>query len=153
MDRSALALVYRHIIEGYDIPTPAGMLRIKPEAASLQPGAVPYSLATNLAHALLWQDIWLEKLAGKPRRPQMEVWTNDFRVPAESEFPGLKKRFLAGLNEALKITESEPFDHKLPTDEEAIDALIRIAVHGAYHIGQMNLIKRTVRAGLDSDSG
>ncbi|MBV6458341.1 MAG: hypothetical protein HONBIEJF_01468 [Fimbriimonadaceae bacterium] len=147
MDRTVLALVLRHIIEGYDIPTPAGMLRIKAGTASIQPDHVPYSLATNLAHALLWQDIWLEKLAGKPRRPQMEVWSNDFRVPEESEFPVLKKRFLAGLNEALRLTESDPFDHKLPTDEEAIDALVRIAVHGAYHIGQMNLIKRTVRAG------
>lgn len=146
MDRSILVLVFRHIIEGYDIPTPAGMLRIKPEVAAVKPVHVPYSLATNLAHALFWQDIWLEKLSGKPRRPQMEVWKNDFRVPEESEFPAVKKQFLAGLSEALRIAESDPFDHRLSSDEEAVDALIRIAVHGAYHLGQMNVIKRTVRA-------
>lgn len=146
MDRRALVEVFTHIIEGYDIPTPAGMLRIKAEAASVKPDHVPYSLATNLAHALLWQDIWLTKLAGKPLPPQMEVWRNDFRVPAEDEFPGLKKRFLSGLTEAMRIAGSDPFDHQLPSDEEAVETLVRIAVHGAYHVGQMNLIKRTVRA-------
>lgn len=142
MDRAALVQVFDQLIGGYDIPTPAGMLRLRAETAAQTPGTAPYSLLTNLAHANLWQSLWLKKLAGEPRPPSMEVWANDFREPDPSEWKSLRAAFLDGLAEARRIAASEPFEHRLPTDAEAVETLIRIAVHGAYHCGQMNLLKR-----------
>lgn len=72
----------------------------------------------------------------------MQEWSNDFRVPEASEWAGLRKEFLDGLAQARAIAASEPFAHKLNSDAEAVETLIRIAVHGAYHCGQMNLLKR-----------
>ncbi len=145
MDRSALAEVFKQIIEGYDIPTPAGMLRVKREDVAILVEPLPYSLLTNLAHANLWQRLWLASLKGGSRKAGMEEWKNDFRIPDPSEWNALRKEFLEGLLEAQRIAASEPFDHKLQSDQEAVEKLVKIAVHGAYHCGQMNLLKRAIK--------
>lgn len=146
MDRSALPMVFDHILGGYDIPAPEGMLKVKRDAANEQIEPAPYSLATNLAHAVLWQRFWLGKLAGGRKKSNMTEWRDDFRVPEPEEWEGLRREFVKGLKEARRIAASEPFDHKCTDDTEAIDTLTRIAVHGAYHCGQMNLLKRMSRA-------
>lgn len=140
-----LATVFDHILQGYDIPKPDGMLKVSEDDAFADLEPIPYSLATNLQHAVVWQRFWLEKLAGGRRKSGMEEWRNDFRVPDRSEFRALRTEFLEGLTRARTIADSSPFEHSLPTDDEAIDTLVRIAVHGAYHLGQMNLIKRAAR--------
>lgn len=145
MDRSALVLIFDHILEGHDIPTPEGMLKVKAEAAATQIEPAPYSLLTNLAHATLWQRFWLQKLAGGKRSSTMKEWKDDFRVPDAEEWEGLRREFLEGLKEARRIAASDPFDHQIKDDGEAIDTLVKIAVHGAYHCGQMNLLKRMAR--------
>jgi uncharacterized damage-inducible protein DinB len=145
MDRSALVLVFDHLIQGFDIPRPAGMLKVSGPTANRQLPDLPYSLATNLAHTLVWQEFWLAKLNGGRRKAGPQASHNDFRVPSPDEFPRLRRQFLEGLDRARAVAASEPFDHKLPTDEEAVDTLVRIAVHAAYHVGQMNVLKRSAR--------
>ncbi len=121
------------------------MLKVKREDAANQVDSAPYSLLTNLAHATLWQRFWLEKLSGGRKKSTMKEWKDDFRVPDPEEWEGLRREFIEGLREARRITVSDPFDHRCADDEEAIDTLVKIAVHGAYHCGQMNLLKRMVR--------
>lgn len=146
MDRKAVALLYRQIMEGWDIPTPAGMLRLKAESAALDLPGMPYSLLTNLNHTVYWQRLWLATLHGEPKPSGMAVWTGDWRVPDVGEWTALRAEFLAGLDEARRIAESSPFDHRLPDDDKAVEVLVAIAIHAAYHLGQMNLLKRAARA-------
>ncbi len=134
-----LAQVFDHILEGYDIPKPEGMLKISEDQAFAELPPIPYSFATNLQHAVLWQRFWLQKLAGGRKKSGMEEWKNDFRIPDRSELKDLKREFVDGLALARSIAATEP------TDPEVIDTLVRIAVHGAYHLGQMNLMKRAAR--------
>lgn len=103
---------------------------------------MPYSILENLAHTVYWQDIWLLRLSGKKKSVGMKEWTADWQSPDPSEWDSYRARFLAGLGEALMIAESEPFDHAMNSDEEAEKTLIQIAVHAAYHCGQINLLKR-----------
>lgn len=152
MDRAALVKVFDHIIEGADIPTPRGMLRINIDDANDTLPGLPYSVATNLAHAVLWQEFWLKKLAGGPRYSSNNEWKQDFRIPDADEWPDLRQRFVEGLERARAIAASEPFDHQAANDDEAVETLVRIAVHGAYHCGQMNLLKRAHRASKKSKS-
>lgn len=142
MDLTALALVFTHILEGYDIPAPEGMLKVSKERAAVKHEDIPYSLLTNLAHAVLWQTFWLNKLAGGRKKSNMTEWKDDFRVPDPSEFPELKKQFIEGIKQAKAVAESSPFEHQCDSDDEAIDCLCRIAVHAAYHCGQLSLLKR-----------
>ena len=138
-----LELVFTHIIEGYDIPTPEGMLKVSEKPANELLLPLPYSLAENLWHTVYWQDLWLAKLAGEPTPSPMETWTADWKTPDKKEFKQLRKNFLEGLQQAKAMCQS---GHYQVDEETARDLLTRIAVHASYHIGQMNLIKRTVRS-------
>ncbi len=144
MNREILVQVFDQILEGWDIPTPAGMLRVKVENAAIKHPDAPYSLLTNLAHAVLWQDFWIQKLSGGRKNSNMIEWKNDFRIPESREWKGLRTRFLEGLKQAREMAASEPFSHQSNSDQEAIQTLVQIAVHGAYHCGQMNLLKRII---------
>jgi uncharacterized damage-inducible protein DinB len=150
MDRSAVAELFRQIIEGDDIPTPLAVMKIKAADAVREFDSLPYSLATNLAHAVLWQRLWLSALKGGKAKSGMAEWKDNFRVPEPSEWDALRKEFLQGLGEADRIAKSEPFDHHMATDELAVEYLLKIAIHASYHLGQMNLIKRAARKAAKS---
>jgi hypothetical protein len=113
---------------------------VKAEAAVRVLPLMPYSLATNVAHADIWNRLWLAKLEGKPK---FNPWP-DFPKVAEEEWPGVRDGFLENLNRAYEIACSEPFTHNCRTDKTASKTLLKIAVHSAYHVGQMRLIKRAL---------
>jgi uncharacterized damage-inducible protein DinB len=140
-----LAAVFDQILDGWDIPKPEATLKVSEDDAYTDFEPIPYTLATNLHHAVLWQRFWLNKLAGGRRKSGMQEWKNDWRVPDRTEFRALRAEFLEGLAQARQIAASDPLEHSLPTDDEAIETLIQIAVHGAYHLGQINLIKRSAK--------
>jgi uncharacterized damage-inducible protein DinB len=143
---SGLAEAFTHLIVGYDVPAPSGMLKVsRTNAAETVPG-LPYSLLTNLHHTVVWQRFWLAKLKGGARKSGPEQWRLDWRVPPPEEWETLREEFLVGLEEARRIAASDPMDHCLPTDAEATDTLCRILVHASYHVGQMNVLKRAGRA-------
>ena len=121
---------------------PASVLRgIKPEDAAKLPPGFKYSLLTLVEHTDFWQRIWLAGLRGG-KRPDM---TKDWRIPSPEEWPTVRQSFLGGLEEAVAIASAEPFVHKKRSDENAVNTLLKIAVHDAYHVGQFVLLKRAVR--------
>lgn len=145
MDFGSLEMVFEHILQGYDIPKPDAVLRISGKRAAQRLEELPYSLLTNLQHAVLWQRFWLGKLQGGRRHSGMEEWRNDFRVPEVAEFSSLRAEFLAGLQEAYAICRKEWEPAAGVTEKETAFALSQIAVHAAYHLGQMNLLKRALK--------
>ncbi|RMG24536.1 MAG: DinB family protein [Armatimonadetes bacterium] len=140
-----LVQLFDQILEGKDIPTAEGVLRVKREDAEAELPPLPYSLLVNLAHAVHWQDLWLNQLEGKPNPPIQEVWRTDWRRPDASEYPALRKRFVEGLRRARALAGEEFASHRCESDEKAAEVLLRIAIHASYHIGQMNLLKRALR--------
>ena len=147
MDLNHLDRLFQQIQEGWDIPTPQGLLRVKREDAAKTGSSLPYSMVKNLAHAVYWQDLWLRSLAGEPRPSSMEVWKNDWRDPDSSEWESLRKRFIDGLQKARDNCGEEFKNHKKETDEKAVDTLLAIAIHATYHMGQLNVLKRTLKSG------
>lgn len=146
MSAGGLVEAFTHLIDGYDVPAPRAILKVSRASASMAVPGLPYTLLTNLHHTVVWQRFWLAKLQGGPRKSGPEQWRLDWRVPDDSEWEGLRAEFLAGLDEARRVAASEPMDHALATDAEAVDALCRILVHASYHVGQMNVLKRAGRA-------
>jgi hypothetical protein len=141
---TSIALMFEQILVGWDIPTPDSLLKVSEERAAIRLPGHPYSLLTNLAHALLWQEHWLAKLEGRPRKTRPELYAGDFRVPEPGEFKAIRAEFVEGLRRAKSIAESRPFRHSAESDRNAEELLIAIAVHGAYHLGQINLLKRNL---------
>jgi len=142
---SDLATVFDQILGGFDIPDPESCLKVSGSAANARIEPIPYTIAENLAHALMWQSFWLAALQGGRSKSSMTEWKQDWRKPEPSEWHDLRARFIEGLREARRLAASDPLDHKMASDQEAIGILTRIAVHGAYHLGQINLIKRAGR--------
>jgi uncharacterized damage-inducible protein DinB len=141
MDPKTAAELLRQIKTGKDIPPAGPLLKITSAQAAIQMDNSPYSIATNLAHTVFWQQLWLDRLAGRPTKSFLEDW----KVPAETEWTAIRSRFLEGLDEAIYIAESEPFSHKMKSDADAVSTLIQIAIHDSYHLGQINLLKRQLR--------
>lgn len=143
MSQPVLVELFDQILTGRDIPKPVSFLRIRPDLAATRLDGLPYSILANLAHAVLWQSHWLDKLSGRPTRPVFELWREDFREPDPSEFSSLRRQWELGLVEARAIAAGEQA-HRLSSDEEAAGILLQIAVHASYHIGQMKLLKRAL---------
>jgi hypothetical protein len=147
--RAVVRELFRQIIDGTDIPAAESLLRnVTPEKAAIKLDNMPYSILTNLAHADFWQQIWLDRLHGKRARRITEDW----KAPAAGEWPQVRASFLANLGRASEIAAAEGFDHRMKSDEIAIKTLLQIAIHDAYHLGQVNLLKRGLRlAGKEAD--
>lgn len=136
----------RQVVEGHDFSSPRGLLNsIKADTAVKIPPGAPYSIATNVAHTLIWQDIWMCRLRGD-KLPKV-VMGQDFPQVSAEEWPDIRKRFCDGLDEAHEIAHREPFTHGAKSDELAIQTLFKIANHGSYHIGQVQLLKRLLKHG------
>jgi hypothetical protein len=145
MDLTVLDRLYLQIQEGWDIPTPKGLLRVKRDDAAVTLPGMPYSMVKNLAHAVYWQELWLGALEGASRPANMEVWRNDFRDPDPSEWEDLRKRFVEGLAKAREYCGERFKEHRRKSDEDAVNTLLAIAVHASYHMGQINVLKRALK--------
>lgn len=131
--RDDLREVFEQLAEGRDFPSPSGLLGgVSAARAERRREGMPYSLADNLAHAARWQEEWLAKFDGE-KRP---VGGDDWRPAEPGEYAGLRARFVEGIDRAAKLAER---DDLTPGDRVR---LVRIALHAAYHLGQMNLLKR-----------
>lgn len=132
----------RQVVEGADFePASSTLKTVKAaDAVTVLPG-MPYSLATNVAHADIWNRLWLARLEGKPKFNPFP----DFPEVSEADWPNVRASFLENLNRAYEIACAEPFTHHCKSDESARNTLLKIGVHTAYHIGQMKLLKRALR--------
>ena len=67
-----------------------------------------------------------------------------FRLILEG-WDAVRKSFLKNLARAHAIAKAKPFKHKMKSKDMAIRNLLNLAVHDAYHIGQITLMKRVLR--------
>jgi len=137
-----VAEAMRQMFEGADFTDPEKLVRrISAETACRKPEGFPYSLATNVYHCDIWNRVWLARVKGLPKVNPFP----DFLVVEPGEWPQVRDSFVDGVREAYQIASAEPFVHSHRTDEAAKKLLLKIAVHTAYHLGQINLLKRMLR--------
>lgn len=145
MDAATVAETLRQVIEGTDFASTKRLVNIKADLACAVKEGFPYSIATNIWHCDYWNRLWLAKLQGT-KRPTGNIWAEDWQVPQPSDWKEVKVRFLANLARAHQIASAQPFTHAMKSDEEAVKVLNQIAVHTAYHVGQVALLKRILKA-------
>ncbi len=137
-----VARMLQQILEGWDIPTPSGALRVREDAALRQVPGVPYSLATNLAHACRWQRLWLGSLGLGPLQDWRQVCREDFRAARPGEWPSDRREFVEGLRAAYQFA----LEQGDSLEEKSLDTLMKIAIHAAYHLGQCNALRKIEKA-------
>lgn len=132
-----MADMFEQIISGEDISEVSGLLSSLTVAeASVQLPNTPYSIVTLLYHADYWQKIWLNRIEGSPKPKVLKDWL----IPAATEFDNISESFLNNLHRAHKIAKSWPIEHKMKSESIALHVLISLAIHDAYHIGQIQLL-------------
>ncbi len=141
MNSEALVDLFDQIISGEDIPKIGFLLgRLTPDQAALQLEGMPYSILTNLAHADLWQVIWMNRILGLKRPSFREDW----RVPPAEEFLVVRESFLTNLAKARDLAAAWPIDHKMKSGDAVLHTLGSLAIHTSYHIGQIKLMARAI---------
>lgn len=145
MDAANVAEALRQVIEGTDFASAKRLVNIKSGLACELRDGFPYSIATNIWHCDYWNRLWLARLQGT-KRPAGNIWAEDWQQPEPGDWKETKDRFLANLNLAHELASTQPFQHAMKSDEEAVKLLNQIAVHTAYHVGQVALLKRILRA-------
>jgi hypothetical protein len=144
--QAILAELLRQMVEGADFDTASAMLKsVNGQKAVLVPLNCPYSIATNIAHAEQWQRSWLNPMKGLP---PFDVYKHgkDFPIIKPEEWPAVRQRFIDGLDDAYRFATSEPFAHHAKDDASAQRRLMKTALHGSYHLGQVKLLKRIISA-------
>src|SRR2546430_245285 len=90
----------KQLVEGYDFEPPGRMIAdLTAEQATVRREGWPYSIAGLVAHALYWQDIWLDGIAGRPNKHKRGSKA-DWPHVAEEEWESVRDRFLAGMEVA-----------------------------------------------------
>jgi len=136
---NAAAIALRQIERGADFSAPSAVLKISSAMASASIPGAGYTIAEYVAHADLWNGIWLARILGEPR-PKMHPHRFDWPEAPAHDWNTIRTSFLNRLKDAGSVANRDNL-----TDAE-MDLLMRIALHSSYHLGQIVLLKRQARA-------
>gem|GEM_PF-5131833 len=65
-------------------------------------------------------------------------------VPISRSTLAIRESLIANLQRAQEIVENWPWPHKVVSDDKTLHTLVSLAVHDAYHIGQIKLMSRMI---------
>lgn len=105
---------------------------ITPEQASQTVPGAPYTILQNLAHTQIWQ----RYLIGEPGA-EMPRHGDDWPSPEPGEWAELRTAFLVGWERAAQMVTEDP-------NTATTTKLLHVALHGAYHLGQIALLWRMI---------
>lgn len=120
-------------------------------SAGERPGRVRHTIFRSLLHMNYWQDVTLARLRGEARpdpvRPEQQ-WPGREEPGNRGEWDAAVERFRAGmegLQEAARAGDLARVVHP-EKGETALAALLGVAQHNAYHMGQIVLLRRQLGA-------
>jgi hypothetical protein len=122
------------------------------EQATVLSPASPYSIAQIVAHMHYWQERQLAFQCGeKPPRPDSLEET--FAAPPPGTWHTLVQEFLAGIA-ACRTRAAEGGENVSPTERDDTSVAYDFAenaLHNAYHLGQIALLRQMQGFGLPDD--
>ena len=115
---------------------------LSPEQATRTPPGAPYSVAENVAHMHVWQDYIVRRVRGE--NPPLPDETADWPEVSPDDWPGLVADYLTGISDfqALLIGDADRLSQAYSDDQTNAGRLLNIALHNAYHLGQIALLRR-----------
>ena len=119
--------------------------------AAEQPPGAEHSVRRIAAHLVFWQDLYLERLAGaeRPSPPHDAAgWPGGDAPRDEREWKALVARFADGLVRAIAAIDAAPLGLTLPRwgGRTRFAGLNGLAIHNAYHLGQVVQLRRILGA-------
>ncbi len=142
-DRTTVVEALRQMVEGDDYrPLYRLIDDLTPEQAVLRPPDAPYSIATIVWHTWFWANAWNVAIAGAgdpfgghdPDQSWPEVGAEDWAETRSLLHASLRR----SQELALTVDMEQPTWH----GQTAGHNLLQIAIHTAYHIGQIALARQ-----------
>jgi uncharacterized damage-inducible protein DinB len=119
--------------------------------AGQKPAGAEHSIRRIAAHLVFWQDLYLERLAGaeRPSPPHDAAgWPGGDAARNERDWKALTARFADGLARAVAAADAAPLGLTLPRwgGRTRFACLNGLALHNAYHLGQVVQLRRMLGA-------
>ena len=119
--------------------------------AGSKPAGAEHSIRRITAHLVFWQDLYLERLAGaeRPSPPHDAAgWPGGDAPRDEREWKALVARFSDGLARATAAIDTASLGLTLPRwgGRTRLAAINGLALHNAYHLGQIVQLRRILGA-------
>lgn len=137
---------------GGEFLTPQTLLSdLTEEQATALPPASPYSIAQVVAHMHYWQERQLAHQRGE-KPPSPNTLEATFAAPPSGTWDTLVQDFLAGIA-ACRTLAAERAETVSPFRDDTSVAydLAENALHNAYHLGQVALLRQMQGFGLPDD--
>ncbi len=118
------------------------LANLEPAVAVHIPENALHSIAGHVAHMAWWQRQVLQDIAlGKRQRQSSDEFPNTVTL---EEWNFVKQDFLDGLEELKKCCDDPVLleTKYIHTSETIAEALLDFAIHNAYHLGQIVLLRR-----------
>ncbi len=139
-DRDSVVELLRQMLDGDDIATADWVCaELDGEAATRKPPGSPYSIADVAWHTWLWVHIWNTRIKGES--DPFAGYANDWSDVAPAEWASVRDRLLAALHESAELAATADLDRTSESGRTAGQNLLQTALHTAYHLGQMALIR------------
>jgi len=130
-----------------------GLEGLSPDVAGTVVPGVPYTIFQILNHMVFWQEVALERIAGRPPRrvPNVEAgWPGPPAPDATHAWDELVTRLATG----LKRLETYSLDPELDLDRVSEpkrqrtvrQEIFMAAGHNSYHFGQIALLRRQLQS-------
>lgn len=130
-----------------------GLEGIELEAAGAVIPGVPHSIFQLLNHMVFWQEVALERIAGRPpqRLPSAAVGWPGPAVPADAQaWDELVARLETGLRELEAHSLDPELDLERISEQErrrtVRQEIFMAAGHNSYHFGQIALLRRQLQS-------
>ncbi len=118
------------------------LANLEPEIALKIPANAVHSIAGHVAHMAWWQrQMLLDIELGKRQRQTTDEFPNTIALEA---WEAVQKDFLDGLEQLKKCCDDPALLQQkyIHTSETIGEALLDFALHNAYHLGQIVLLRR-----------
>ncbi len=118
------------------------LANLEPNVAVHIPENALHSIAGHVAHMAWWQRQVLQDIAlGKRQRQSSDEFPNTVTL---EEWNFVKQDFLDGLEDLKKCCDDPVLleTKYIHTSETIAEALLDFAIHNAYHLGQIVLLRR-----------
>ena len=121
------------------------------QQAGERPGGAEHSVFRLVGHMNYWQDVYLERAAGAERPSPAhdeEGWPGPDAPGTEREWRDAAEHFRDGLRRAEAMAGARPLGEPLPNwgGKSRLECLLGLALHNAYHGGQVVQLRRMLGA-------
>jgi len=115
----------------------------------VRPDVAPHSIYEELWHAVYWQDLFLDAMAGGERVTPphaSDTWPKRQAPEDLKEARELVRSFLEGINKAVTYASStEDLDKKARGGKSTVRSLLEsLLAHNSYHLGRIVLLRQLI---------